>query len=65
MLFHEPATATTWLYDYPASERPWLIGGSLLYTRAFWQRSPFPDIQVGEGHALPLGPAARAERGPA
>ncbi|MGH2367987.1 MAG: glycosyltransferase, partial [Chloroflexota bacterium] len=48
MLFHDVGTGRTWLYEYPASERPWLAGGSLLYTRAFWQRSPFPAIDVGE-----------------
>jgi glycosyltransferase involved in cell wall biosynthesis len=48
MLFHEPATGATWLYDYPTAERRWVIGGSLLYTRDFWRRLPFPDIQVGE-----------------
>lgn len=48
MLFHNPASGETWLYDYPAEARSWLAGGSLLYTRAFWQRAPFPEIQVGE-----------------
>jgi hypothetical protein len=48
MLFYDLTTGQTWLYDYPVRERPWLVGGSLLYTRDFWRRSPFPDIQVGE-----------------
>src|SRR5262249_55635796 len=48
MLFHEPATGAPWLSDSPAGERPWLIGGSLLYTRDFWTRLPFPSLQVGE-----------------
>jgi glycosyltransferase involved in cell wall biosynthesis len=48
MLFYDPAGAQTWLYSYPANQRLWLAGGSLLYTREFWQRAPFPDIQVGE-----------------
>ena len=48
MLFHDPAKGGTWLYEYPANLRPWMAGGSLLYTRAFWQRSPFPAVQVGE-----------------
>jgi hypothetical protein len=48
MLFYELATGNTWLYDYPPNQRPWLAGGSLLYTRDFWRRAPFPDIQVGE-----------------
>ena len=48
MLFHDPSTCETWLYDYPVQARPWLAGGSLLYTKAFWSRSPFPEIHVGE-----------------
>src|SRR5919199_1212543 len=47
MLFHDLASGESWLYDYPADRRPWLAGGSLLYTRDFWRRSPFPDLQVG------------------
>lgn len=46
MLFYEPSTRHTWLYAYPDGQRPWLAGGSLLYTKEFWRRSPFPDIQV-------------------
>ena len=46
MIFYELANARTWLYEYPLDQRPWLAGNSLLYTREFWQRSPFPDIQV-------------------
>jgi len=48
MLFHDLSTSKTWLYTYPPNLRTWLVGGSLLYTRSFWQRSPFPDVQVGE-----------------
>ena len=48
MLFHDLSTSQTWLYTYPPNLRTWLVGGSLLYTRSFWQRSPFPDVQVGE-----------------
>ena len=47
MLFYELVTGVSWLYAYPDGQRPWLAGGSLLYTRDFWQRAPFPDIQVG------------------
>src|SRR6266852_1533657 len=48
MLFYDLSSGQTWLYAYPASNRSWLAGGSLLYTRAFWQRAPFPSVQVGE-----------------
>ena len=46
MIYYEPATDQKWLYTYPANQRPWLAGNSLLYTRDFWKRSPFPNIQV-------------------
>ena len=45
MLFYDPATDSAWLYAY-GGQRPWLAGGSLLYTRDFWRRAPFPDVQV-------------------
>jgi glycosyltransferase involved in cell wall biosynthesis/predicted O-methyltransferase YrrM len=57
MLFHEPASGKSWLYEYKGG-RPWLAGGSLLYTRAFWARSKFPEVRCGEdtrfvwGHRL-------------
>lgn len=46
MYFYNPAQNQLWLYSYPESERRWLAGGSLVYTRDFWRRAPFPDIQV-------------------
>lgn len=46
MLFCEIETGKCWLYKYPSGARPWLAGGSLLYTRDFWKKGPFPDIQV-------------------
>jgi hypothetical protein len=48
MLFYDLSTSQTWLYSYPAGQKAWLAGGSLLYTRNFWQRAPFPNVQVGE-----------------
>lgn len=46
MIFYELASGRAWLYQYPSGQRPWLAGNSLLYTREFWRRSPFPDVQV-------------------
>jgi glycosyltransferase involved in cell wall biosynthesis len=48
MLFFEPAARAAWLYSYPPHARPWLAGGSLLYTRALWRRAPFPNVHAGE-----------------
>jgi glycosyltransferase involved in cell wall biosynthesis len=43
-----PETRRAWRYVYPAGERPWLAGNTLCYTRAFWQRNPFPHVREGE-----------------
>jgi ADP-heptose:LPS heptosyltransferase/2-polyprenyl-3-methyl-5-hydroxy-6-metoxy-1,4-benzoquinol methylase len=37
-----------WEYVYPSRQKPWVYGASLCYTRAFWQRHPFPEIRLGE-----------------
>jgi hypothetical protein len=52
MLFHQPASGCTWLYEYPGRRRQWVTGGSLLYTRSFWRRAPFPEITEGEDTAF-------------
>jgi len=46
MYFYEYSTNKCWLYKYPSHARPWLAGGSLLYTRDFWKKGPFPNMQV-------------------
>jgi hypothetical protein len=48
LLFFDVQRGTPWLYEYPARQRTWLAGGTLLYRRSFWQSNPFPDVQVGE-----------------
>src|SRR6185295_2329841 len=47
-LFYDPAEQRAWQYVYPAGAAPWVYGATLCYTKAFWQRSPFPAIGVGE-----------------
>jgi glycosyltransferase involved in cell wall biosynthesis len=46
MYFYDLAKEQAWLYKYYDTKRPWIAGGSLLYTRKFWQQGPFPNIQV-------------------
>ncbi|MBF8296091.1 MAG: glycosyltransferase [Bacteroidetes bacterium] len=48
MLFYDISTGDSWIYQYPRRSRFWLAGGSLVYRKEFWRRSPFPDAQVGE-----------------
>jgi len=44
----EPAAGRAWLYVYPGGRRPWVAGNSLCYRKAFWQRHPFAEVNVGE-----------------
>ena len=48
ILFYDSRNGTAWLYAYPREERFWLYGSSLCYRRAFWDRSRFADVNVGE-----------------
>jgi glycosyltransferase involved in cell wall biosynthesis len=47
-LFYDPVERRAWQYVYPPSAAPWVYGATLCYTKAFWQRNPFPPIAVGE-----------------
>jgi glycosyltransferase involved in cell wall biosynthesis len=46
MLFYNYDSNKCWLYKYQDNSKPWLAGGSLLYSKDFWRKSPFPDMQV-------------------
>lgn len=48
VLFHDPAANDAWEYDYPRTAAPWVYGATLIYTKAFWRRNPFPPLSVGE-----------------
>ena len=48
LLFLDVRTRKAWKYSYPANQRPWLSGNSLLYRKEFWSAHPFSDINVGE-----------------
>jgi glycosyltransferase involved in cell wall biosynthesis len=48
VLFHDPAANEAWEYEYPGSGAPWVYGATLIYTKAFWRRNPFPPLSVGE-----------------
>ncbi|MCB0126906.1 MAG: glycosyltransferase, partial [Caldilineaceae bacterium] len=52
LYFYEPTRAQAWEYCYPTSGRRWVVGGTLCYTKAFWQAHPFPDKQIGEDSAF-------------
>jgi glycosyltransferase involved in cell wall biosynthesis len=48
VLFHDPTTNDAWEYEYPRTIAPWVYGATLVYTKAFWRRNPFPLVNVGE-----------------
>jgi glycosyltransferase involved in cell wall biosynthesis len=48
MYFYAPATEQAWEYCYSAPGPTWVGGTTLVYRKQVWERSPFPDLQVGE-----------------
>lgn len=49
ILYYQPSKNLAWEYRYPEKPaRPWVGGNTLCYRKSFWQRHPFPDIDVGE-----------------
>ena len=47
-LFYDPAGDRAWRYDFGGASGRFLMGTSLVYRRALWQRQPFDDVRVGE-----------------
>ncbi len=58
VLFFEPSSNRAWEYVYQDSGRPWVYGATLCYTKAFWSRNRFPDINVGEDSRFVWGKAS-------
>jgi hypothetical protein len=48
LLYLDIRAVKAWKYIYPANQRPWLSGNSLLYKKEYWSAHRFPDINVGE-----------------
>jgi len=46
--FCSPQQEKAWQYIYPDNQKTWVLGGSLCYTRAFWERNPFQELNIGE-----------------
>jgi glycosyltransferase involved in cell wall biosynthesis len=51
VFFYSPESREAWRYVYDGA-KPWVCGGTLCYTREFWQRARFPLTNVGEDNAL-------------
>jgi ADP-heptose:LPS heptosyltransferase len=46
--FYAPEEQRAWEYVYDHGSRPWVYGATLAYTRVFWEKHRFPEINVGE-----------------
>ena len=46
--YYEAASGRAWRYEYAGPNAPWVAGSTLAYRRGYWERNPFPDLQVGE-----------------
>lgn len=43
----DAARGRAWEYGYAGRRRPYVLGNTLCYTRAQWQRNPFQDLWCG------------------
>jgi O-antigen biosynthesis protein len=50
--FYDPMSRRAWLYEYPDDQPAWVAGATLCYYKTFWQRNPFPEINIGEDNAF-------------
>lgn len=57
-LFYDLRTGKAWRYSYHG-EGQYLYSATLMYRRSYWERSPFPDLQVGASVPFVLGPGRR------
>jgi len=48
VIFYNPLNSQSWLYIYQERGKPWVYGGTLCYTKKYWGKHPFPEINVGE-----------------
>jgi glycosyltransferase involved in cell wall biosynthesis len=48
VLFRDEARRRAWEYVHPRGAMPWVHGATMCYRKSVWQRSPFPEINVGE-----------------
>jgi glycosyltransferase involved in cell wall biosynthesis len=58
MMYYDVINDQAWQYRYGGS-RPWVMGNSLCYTRAAWERQPFADVNTGEDTRFLWGGAPR------
>lgn len=54
-LFYDLAAGKAFRYTYPGPGA-YIYSATLMYTRDYWARSPFPDVQVGASTPFVCGP---------
>jgi glycosyltransferase involved in cell wall biosynthesis len=59
IIFYNPKNRQSWFYLYPERGTPWVCGGTLCYTKKYWGRHPFPEIDVGEDNDFLWGSALK------
>ena len=60
LLHYDLVTITAWHSKRPPGERPWMPGSTLCYTKKYWRKNPFPDLEMGEDiHFIRSDPSAK------
>lgn len=50
IIFFSPLMKKFWRYANKETEHPWLSGATLAYTRTFWEKHPFKNLNIGEDY---------------
>jgi glycosyltransferase involved in cell wall biosynthesis len=48
LLYCDIRDSCAFLYEYPAGERPWVLGSTSFFLRSYWRGRRFDEIDVGE-----------------
>ena len=48
VFYYDAAADRAWLYQYSGAAGTWVAGNTLAYSKSYWARRPFLDLQVGE-----------------
>ena len=59
LLYYDPARSSAWRFTWPDGQRRWAAGASLCFSKELWNRSPFPDVAIGEDTRFVFSPAVR------
>ena len=48
LFFYDPFSGQSYRYRYPKQKTTLLAGGSLCFSKHFWEQNPFPEVNQGE-----------------